>query len=65
MEEFTFVPQSQYAGQWFDDFGAALLATGEPGLAWDLMKADVPRSQLDQIVYRIGASRLTEGGLTT
>lgn len=63
--DYTFAPEAEYGGQWFDDFGATLLALGEPGLAWDLTHAtNMPREQLNQIVYRLGASRVTEGGLT-
>lgn len=62
--DYTFAPEAEYGGQWFDDFGATLLAVGEPGLAWDLVHSDMPRQELNQLVYRIGASRVTDGGLT-
>lgn len=62
--EFTYAPDNDYPGQWFDDLGATLMALGSPGLAWDLMKADISRGELDELVYRLGTTGLTEGNLT-
>lgn len=62
--DFTFAPQYEYPGQWFDDMGASLLALGSVGLAWDMSKADIPRGQLDEIILRLANSGATQGDLT-
>lgn len=62
-DEYTFAPQYEYPGQWFDDMGAVLLATEHVGLAWDTMKANLSREDLDGLIFRLGSAGATEGDL--
>ena len=49
VEPGTVMQKYMYPGQWFDDLGA-LVASGSPGMAWDLGTSSLSRDEINSLV---------------